>query len=309
MTVVADDTRQPEVGVPLVHPGPAPRERIVSVPTGVDVVRASLEPGAVLTEAIWEVLERSGGEAASAEISGGTLGTIPFVFPALAGECEDRAVSFTDVHTSVGPSLLLGGSVSVGYRFGERFTHTHATWIEAGGTTRGGHLLPEATVGDVPVDLVLRVLHAARFTSTDDPETLMPAFAPAPRTGPTASGTGRAVISRVLPGVEIHDAVREVCARAGFGRARVHSSLGSTVGAAMVVGTAGDGTRPHDVDPPAVEFTRLVGSVAPGDELGEARVRLVGTCVDIHGEVHNGALVDGSNVVAVTFELFVEEVA
>lgn len=309
MTAVTS-TPVPAVGVPLVHPGPAPDQRIVSVPTGVDVVRASLEPGSVLTEAIWEVLEAAGGEAASAEISGGTLGTIPFVYPALAREGEDRAVSFTDVMTSVGPSLLLGGSVSVGHRFGERFTHTHATWIEAGGTTRGGHLLPEARVGDVPVDLVLRVLHDAAFASSDDPETLMPAFCPAPRdaASATGTGTGRAVISRVLPGVEIHDAVREVCAGAGFRRARVHSSLGSTVGAAMVVGTAGDGTRSHDVDPPAVEFTRLVGAVGPaeGDDLS---VRLVGTCVDIHGEVHNGALVDGQNLVAVTFELFVEEVS
>lgn len=325
------------VGQPLTHPGPAPAERIVSVPTLVDVVRTSLPPGAVLTEAIGAVLDEAGGAAASAEISGGTLGTVPYVYPALAAEGEERAVAFTSPFTSVGPCLLLGGSVTVGHRDGARYTHTHATWIEAVGTTRGGHLLPEATVGDVPVDLVLRVLRDARFISTDDPETRMPAFTPSPHpaehvadaagdapsdgaagdrigngNGGDASSTVRqAVVSRVRPGVDLHEAVRRICGEAGFRRARVHSSLGSTVGASMVVGTAGDGTRPHLVDPPAVEFTRLVGKVEPAADAtaGEPpAVRLVGTCVDIHGEVHNGALVESENTVAVTFELFVEEV-
>lgn len=37
-------------------------------------------------------------------------------------------------------------------------------------------------------------------------------------------------------------------------------------------------------------------------------MHLAGTVVDLHGNVHHGTLLRGENPVAVTFELYVEEV-
>src|SRR5699024_9232426 len=174
------------------------------------------------------------------------------------------------------------------------------------GRLRGGHLLPEARVGDVPIEVVLRALPGAEQLSDTDPETGMPAFTPQPYTGPALpvpDGAPRAVISRVLPGVYLDEAVVRVCQSAGFARARVRASLGSTVGARLL----GEDGEIQEVAWPAVEFTQLLGGA---DLTGtEPVVELQGTLVDIHSEVHNGVIALGQNPVAVAFELYVEEVA
>lgn len=295
-----------QVGVPLGHAGPAPEERIASVPSRVAVVRGELQPGALLTDALWDLMEPTGALAAAVELGSGTFGRLPYVFPAI-GTDPGRPMSFTREHLAPAPAMVLSGSATVGRRHGHRFTHTHASWLDARGRLRGGHLLPEAQVGEVPVEVVLRALLDVEQLSDDDPETGLPAFTPGPRPTdlpPVSGGTGRAVISRVRPGVYLDDAVLEVCRRAGFDDARVRASLGSTVGARLIT-QEGEIT---EVDWPAVEFTQLVGS-ARRVLTGEARVELQGTLVDIHGEVYNGVVRPGENPVAVTFELYVEEVA
>lgn len=291
-------------GEPLVYPGPAPVERLAAVPTPVVVIRDELAPGELLTDAIWSLLEPTGALAATVELGSGTFGHLPFVFPAIGAD-PAMPVSFTEPHVAPGPAMVLSGSGTVGHRFGERFTHTHATWLDARGRLRGGHLLPDARVGDVPIEVVLRALPGAEQLSDTDPETGMPAFTPRPYTGPALpvpADAPRAVISRVLPGVYLDEAVVRVCQEAGFARARVRSSLGSTVGARLL----GEDGEVHEVAWPAVEFTQLLGGA---DLTGpEPVVELQGTLVDIYSEVHNGVIALGENPVAVTFELYVEEI-
>ncbi|WP_109473737.1 PCC domain-containing protein [Ornithinimicrobium cavernae] len=291
-------------GEPLVYTGPAPAQRLASVPSPVVVVRGELAAGELLTDALWALLEPTGAQAASVELGTGTFGHLPFVYPAIS-EDPAQPVSFSEPHVAPGPAMVLSGSGTVGHRFGERFTHTHAAWLDARGRLRGGHLLPDARVGDVPIEVVLRALPGAEQVSADDPETGMPAFTPRPYTGPALdvpADAPRAVISRVLPGVYLDEAVLRVCREAGFGRARVRASLGSTVGARLL---AEDG-EVHEVAWPAVEYTQLLG----GADLSgpEPVVELQGTLVDIYSEVHNGVIALGENPVAVTFELYVEEV-
>lgn len=291
-------------GEPLVYDGPAPAERLASVPSQVVVVRDELTPGELLTDALWALLEPTGALAASVELGTGTFGHLPFVFPAI-GKDPAKPVSFSTPNVAPGPAMVLSGSGTVGYRFGERFTHTHATWLDARGRLRGGHLLPEARVGDVPIEVVLRALPGAEQISADDPETGMPAFTPRAYAGPALevpTDAPRAVISRVRPGVYLDEAVLRVCRAAGFEKARVRASLGSTVGARLV----GEDGEVHEVAWPAVEFTQLLGGA---DLTGaEPVVELQGTLVDIYSEVHNGVIALGENPVAVTFELYVEEI-
>lgn len=292
-------------GVPLVHAGPAPEERIASVPSEVVVVRGELPTGALLLDALWDLMEPTDALAAAVELGSGTFAHLPYVFPAIGSDPE-RPMSFTEDHLAPGPAMVLSGSATVGRRDGVDFAHTHATWLDARGQLRGGHLLPDARVGEVPIEVVLRVLLDVEQLSDDDPETGLPAFTPRSRpTGrpPGPVATGRAVVSRIRPGVYLDEAVLEVCRRAGFGHGRVRASLGSTVGARLMT-QDGEIT---EVDWPAVEFTQLVGSAKRVDE-ADPEVELQGTLVDIRGEVFNGVVRPRENPVAVTFELYVEEV-
>ncbi len=295
-----------DIGIPLQHPGPRAAQRLVSVPTTCSVIRGVLPAGAVISEAIWELVKPTGVLSAKAGINGGTIEHLPYVYP-LCGGGERRVVSLTSPVQAHTPASLLGGSVTVGHREGRQFTHVHASWLDADGALRGGHLLPEARVGEIGVNVVLTLLHDVQMISVDDPETLLPTFTPIPREGGSSPrGDTRAVMSRVLPGIDMHDAVQQICLNAGFGNAVVTDSLGSTVGAALTQGVDRTGPVTTLVDAPAVEWTRLIGS-AHGVGTDEPEMSLSGTCVDVTGAVHSGTLIPGRNVTAVTFELLVEE--
>jgi predicted DNA-binding protein with PD1-like motif len=287
---------------PLAHTGPRHPERILSVPTGRTVVRAELPPGTLLTAALGDVLAPTGCTSANVEIFGGRFGCLRYVVPAI---CSDgsKPVTFSDVREASEPSHLLGGSATLGLRDGEPFTHCHATWVDTDGVLRGGHLLPDVEVGDVPIEVTVRALHDAEQTSGTDPETDMPVFTPAPTTTRRTSShpSSRAVVARVRPAVDLHAAVKQVCRRHGFASAVVRGGLGSVVGARL---QHRDGIV--EVDGPATELTSLIGR-ARTDSSGDHHVTLSCTLVDRHGVIHSGVLAEGENPVAVTFELYVEE--
>lgn len=284
----------------LRHPGPAAAERIVSVPTRARVVRRELAPGELVTEGLWRLLEDAGGRSGSAEISSGELDHLPYVFPAVSHR-PDRAATFSETHIAQGETALMLGAATIGHRDGERFAHVHATWVDRSGVVRGGHVLEGARVGRVPVNVVLRAYDDVELHSAEDAETLLPTFSPHTSTG-AVRGVRPAdvVVSRVRPGVDLVEAVRRICVGAGWDRAIVHSSLGSTVGARF----HHDG-EVLEVTGPAVEFTKLVG-VATDVLSDRPDIRLSGTCVDIEAHVHSGTVIAAENAVAVTFELVVE---
>lgn len=287
-------------GVPLVHPGPRAPERIVSVPTGVSVLHAELPPGAGVADALWELTRDAGWRGASAELAHGRFGTLRYVHPAPSVDGV-RPATFSETVEPIAPNALLTGSATVGTREGRGFAHVHAAWIDAEGRLRGGHLLPETTVGDVPIQVTLRGLPSVTLVSETDPETTLPAFTPHPVAA--GDGTGRrAVMSRVRPGVDLHDAVLTIAAEAGFSSAVVRASLGSLVGATLHRGPGRVGV----VDWPATEVTTLVGTVR-GAGSADAVAELTASLVDVTGALHTGVLVPGRNPVAVTFELYLEE--
>jgi predicted DNA-binding protein with PD1-like motif len=289
--------------VRLRHPGPAPAERIVSVPTRARISQCELQPGERLMSGLWRLLEDAGGRAGSAELSGGEFLDLPYVFPAVSHD-PGRAVTFAAPQVARGATALLLGSATIGHRDGERFTHTHASWRDGSGAFRGGHLLEGATVGDLPISVVLHAYDDVELHNAEDPETLMPVFCPeSSRRAVRGGRPADVVVSRVRPGVDLVGAVRQVCTDAGWDRAMVHSSLGSTVGARF-----GRDGGTVEVPGPAVEFTNVVG-VATGVLSGSPDVRLTGTCVDVEGTVHSGTILPDLNAVAVTFELVVQRCA
>lgn len=287
---------------PLTHAGPRHPERIVSVPTRTTVVRAELPPGTLLTASLHDVLATTGCTSANVEIFGGSFGRLRYVVPAI---CTDgsKPVTFSDVREASQPSHLLVGSATLGLREGQPFTHCHATWVDTDGMLRGGHLLPDVEVGDVPIEVTVRALREAEQKSSTDPETEMHVFTPAPAADrrPSSPTSTRGVVSRVRPAVDLHAAVKEVCRRHGFAFAVVRGGLGSVVGARLQHGGGF-----VEVEGPATELTSLIGR-ARTDSRGDHQVTLSCTLVDRHGVIHSGMLAEGENPVAVTFELYVEE--
>ncbi|EHR61104.1 PCC domain-containing protein [Saccharomonospora cyanea] len=286
-------------GVPLVHPGPPAAERIVSVATPVSVVRAELPAGSVVADALWELTRSAGCRGAHAELSHGCFGRLRYVHPAIGADGAPPA-TFSETVEPVAPGFVVGGSAAVGMREGRGFAHVHATWLDGEGRLRGGHLLPETTVGDVPIQVTLRALPGVALVSDTDPETTMPVFTPHPVPCGDVPGP-RAAVSRVRPGVDLHEAVATVAAEAGFDSAVVRASLGSAVGAHLR-----RGSRLVEVPWPATEFATLTGTVH-GAGTARPRIVLAGSLVDLDGRVHTGVVVEGRNPVAVTFELYLEE--
>lgn len=112
-----------------------------------------------------------------------------------------------------------------------------------------------------------------------------------------------AVIARVLPNIDITDAVLRVCREAGYETASVRAGLGSFVGATFIDRATG---QIRLADGPATEVIALVGDVRTIG--GELAVRLTATLVDRHGVIHAGELVPGENLVAATFELTIQRI-
>jgi predicted DNA-binding protein with PD1-like motif len=285
----------------LQHPGPRLTPRVQTVTTRSAAVHATLSPGVRLIDGLAEILGSTDATCAQVEITGGIFDRISYCVPA---ECPDGSVvaTFSETREARTPAQLLAGSVTVGFRNGERFMHCHAMWLDAEGEIQGGHLWPETVVGGVPVHVVVHPLPGISTVNARDPETCMPVFTPhydADRSDePSPVRGSRVAMSRVRPGEDITAAIRQVCVEQGFRAAVVRAGVGSLVGACL--------RRGHDVfdvDGPATELATIAGRVRPDT----ADVELSAIVVDRHGDVHAGVLVPGRNPVAITFELLIFE--
>ncbi|MEV5848438.1 DUF296 domain-containing protein [Streptomyces sp. NPDC051985] len=286
---------------PLVHPGTPHPVRRIEAPTTTAAFHTTIPAHTPVIEAFSSVVDRAGHGSAQLELTGGTFERVSYCVPDACPDGE-TAMRYSTTREAVTPAQLLSGSVTVGHRDGARFTHSHATWLDADGRLRAGHLWPDSVTGAVPISAIVYPLPGVNMINSRDAETWMPTFAPQTGTVPPASGTGRrAVICRVLPGEDVTTVVESVCRERGFTHAEVRASLGSFVGAALKGRHA---TR--YLDGPATEVISLTGTVTC-HAAGEPRAALSAVIVDLHGAVHAGELVPGENLIAVTFELLVLE--
>ena len=116
---------------------------------------------------------------------------------------------------------------------------------------------------------------------------------------------GRTIVARVCPNEDLATAAEEICRKYGIANAVLRGGIGSLIGATF---TDQNGSL-RRVPGPGTEVATLVGHIgaAPGVE-GSLRAELTCTLVDRHGRVHAGRLTRGANPVAVTYELFVQEI-
>ncbi len=268
----------------------------------------AFSPSADLFTELSRQLEAFGARGAAVELLSGSFDNVVYVHPAFGPDAA-HPMSFTEELRAAPPVTLRQGSGTIGFRYGEPFSHIHASFVDRNGRTTGGHLLPGTMIGRSGLQVRLHALLDVEWDSADDAETGFPVFAPekaaavhSPAAGtpaPPADDVGdlvSAVIARIRPGEFLDEAVAQVAHRAGFSRARIVAGLGSTVGA-LLDQIDGDGGPPTTVVWPAVEFTHLSGIVATGG------TRLIGEVVDVSGNVIAGTVRNGENPVAVTFEL------
>jgi predicted DNA-binding protein with PD1-like motif len=289
--------------LPLHHPGPVAAERRTSVPTSCISRRVILPAGVGLVEAMAAELEQSGASSGQAELLDGALSRVSYCFPAI---CQDRAtaVTFSTTHEAVTPARVITGSATVGFRHQQRFAHCHATWLDAHGDVRGGHLWHDTVIGPGGLHAVIHALPEVDLVSDTDPETRLPVFTPYLRRSDRGDRPGavRALMSRLAPGVEITGTIRDILRRHGFDRASIAGSLGSLVGAALQ-----QGERRLIVDGPATEVT-LTGEFDLTDP-DNAVTSIRAMAIDRFGEVHPGELIEEQNIVAVTVELLLREIS
>ncbi|WP_166968933.1 PCC domain-containing protein [Brevibacterium atlanticum] len=295
-------------GTAVVHAGLRQDPRIVSVPTRCTEHTIDLSEGTDVFAALETALGTFSVSGIMAEFVSGQFEHIEYVHPAYGPDAE-HPMSFTHTFAFDQPTQLRHASATVGFRDDVPFCHIHASWTDADGVIKGGHLLPGTLAGPSGLRVRLFVLADSRLVSDVDPETGFSAFAPhlfepesagteARASAPSNTTVPDAVISRVRPGELLDEAVLTVTRNAGFTSAEVVASLGSTTGAVFTGGTA-----PW----PAVEFTYLAGTVTDAQSQGP-RVSLIGEVIDVAGEVSSGSLAPVSNPVAVTFELFVRRI-
>src|SRR5690606_17004446 len=131
---------------------------------------------------------------------------------------------------------LIYGAATIGFRHGEPFVHSHCFWYDQMGTKLGGHIWPETIVGDPGLWAIVHIFDGIQLISADDPETLMPVFTPYQETRNTMLAEAveypltETVVSRVLPNVDIAEAIVTTCREAGFESATVRGGIGSLVG-------------------------------------------------------------------------------
>jgi len=288
----------PAFARPLQHPGPRNPERRTSVPTRSTLRKTILPAGLTLNDAVEQALLELGGNAAQVEISAGHLADAQYVHPAL---CLDgtTAVTYSDVRHATCPARVVMGGMTVGCRDGERFTHCHMSWLDADGSLRGGHLLPDVVIGTGGISATIHVLHDLELRSALDAESRLPVFTPHKQSGRAPKATRRSVMSRLAPATSLEAEIREVMLEFGFTLARVDGSIGSLVGAAM----SRRNGRPLIIDGPATEVA-IFGEI----DVSRDRNDISAIVVDRFGDTYYGILEPHQSLVAVTFELYLGEV-
>jgi predicted DNA-binding protein with PD1-like motif len=283
----------------LQHPGPAPAERAVCVPTRLTGYDVELPAGTPLLAALRQLLDDTGCVSANGQLVGGELHEFSYYIPDLGPEGGPVA-NFSRPYLGTAPGRMVRGGITIGRRDGDVFCHSHSLFEDATGERRAGHLIPERVILGPGVraqvwggsDVVVEV--------EPDPETQMSLFTPR-RIADSGAGTTPAVVCRLRPNVDLSWMIERITEEQGWTAADVRGQVGSLVGGRL---RQPDGAI-VTVDGPATEVMFLDGTVRTVDDRVVADLNA--HLVDRHGTVHSGQLVPGENAVAMTYELVLTE--
>lgn len=272
------------------QPGlPGPR-RIAAVSAGAIPVEAEIHAGGRLLDAIAELITGCGGESACLTLTGGGLGPFGYVIPALSPDAR-HAAFYSAPRRPPGVSRLETGAITLGWRDGSPFFHSHALWTEADGTRGCGHVLPEETFVAETIRASGVAIIGARFEAMQDEETGFRLFSPVATSTPLRKGAKPGVALRLAPNQDLVRTLETVALTARLGEAAVRGGVASTIGA-----------RFADAPPISGFATELL--VTRGTVGAASAIEIA--IVDLDGTIGQGRLVAGDNPVLMTFEGFLE---
>lgn len=156
----------------MVHPGPMASLRLEPVAAlGQRQWRLRLAPGQVLLTALTLALTEQGVTAASLALLGGELQTVAYCLP--IPDPEGQVIATYGEPLVLHHATLLRGSATLGQGDdGAPVIHCHATFADAQGHVRGGHVLTDRTVvGRRPVTVLATALDGIDLRLGFDPET------------------------------------------------------------------------------------------------------------------------------------------
>lgn len=156
----------------MVHPGPMAPLRLEHVAArGQRQWRMTLAPGQVLLPALTGALAEQGVPAAAMALLGGELQTVAYCLP--IPDPEGQVIATYGAPLVLHDATLLRASATLGQSAdGAPVIHCHATFADAQGTVRGGHVLPDRTVvGRRPLTVLVTALDGIDLRLGFDPET------------------------------------------------------------------------------------------------------------------------------------------
>jgi len=156
----------------MVHPGPVAPLRLEPVPArGQRQWRLVLAPGQVLLPALTGALAAQGVQAAALALFGGELETVSYCLP--IPDPEGQVIATYGAPLVLHQAALLRASATLGQTAdGAPVIHCHASFADAQGQVRGGHVLPDRTVvGRRPVTVLATALDGIDLRLGFDPET------------------------------------------------------------------------------------------------------------------------------------------
>ena len=264
------------------QPGPALAPRAIVLPAMLHPIDLMLPVGGLLLDALRDALGAWGFRSGAFTLAGGGFAPFGYVIPALSPDAT-RAAWYSAPRRPAGITRLEQGALTFGLRDGAAFFHCHATWHEADGARRGGHILPEEAVIASPIHLSGVALSGAGFAVSDDGETGFRLFAPAAMDAVAGGHPG--LVVRLRPNQDITQALDAIAQGAGYPKAVLRGGVGSIIGARFDDAPASD-----------VPFTEMfIRSGGAGTGLDIAMV-------DVEERLHEGVLTRGDNPVLMTLE-------
>lgn len=281
------------------HPGKSSSDPVIAIPCRAMTFDAVLQPGHTLLDAISQVIQAHGLKSGVLRLSGGAFEQFCYYMPALS-QTPDHAVYFSHRYDVAGRVSLETASVTYGQREGQPWLHCHAVWIEADGTRKCGHLIPDINWVAAPIQAVVTVIDQAVFTVTPDTESNFSLFVPiSTQASQDASSheASPAFAVRLAPNVDVCHALENLCAQLHLDQVEILGGVGSTVGAVFEEGQI--------VEPFVTEILIRQGQINRTHREGH-QAQIDVSMVDYTGGFSEGRLKRGENPVLVTFELVLQ---
>lgn len=276
------------------HPGPVHPTRVQCVPASIRPVYVELPQGVTLLQGLADAVRAQGTTSAVFSLQNLTLSPMAFVMPALS-DSPKHVAYFSQRYESRGAARIESGSITYGLRDGQPSLHCHATWTEADGQRRSGHLLAAESWVEQPSRIDAWMLDGAAFEVQPDAETNFSLLQV--KSTVTRPGGLEALVVRVRPNEDLCLALEALCAEHNIRRGRIRGGVGS------LIGTVFDDGR--TVEPFVTEVFVRSGLIEPGTD-GALRAEVDVGLVAYTGEIAEGRLARGQNPVLITFELVIE---